>query len=170
MYPFFNDYMWRKGKPYGIGKVTSDAPLAYRIVTDPYQKWISIELYRQGDFEALIYDSRLLDFRRLSAHNQIGWRKEAINSDEAWIYNEDDRIILREKVTPSACLIYSLHEILLCRYVFRTEKARVILYDAHSHPVMMQSYRIYEEGEFIDLQKEEWSLSEGNSSAQMLPG
>lgn len=169
MYPFFNDYIWREGKPVGKGIVKSEAALAYRIVMDPYKKWISIEMYKRGHFTTLLYDSRFLDFRKLNAKNQLGWRKTPFGSDESWIYNEEDRLILREKATPSECFIYSLHGVLLCRYALFTEKAQVVLYDAHSHPVMMQSYRTYSRGEFIDLQKEEWSISEGNSSSQRLP-
>ena len=106
-----------------------------------------------------ISDSRLLDFRKLTPTTQAAWRKERINNCESWIYNEDDRLILKERYAESACAIYSLHNVLLCRYVLLKSEARVVLYDSHHHLVMLQQYRAFADGEFIDLQNENWSLS-----------
>lgn len=159
MHHYYRDYGWEEGRPIGIGKITREASLCYRLVSDPYQKWLSIEMYREGQFATLIYDSRLLDFRRLTAQAQAAWRKERIDSRESWIYNEDDRLILKERYSEMACAIYSPHSLLLCRYALLKDEARVVLYDSHHHLVMTQQYRVFADGEFIDLQEENWSLT-----------
>jgi len=170
MHAFYRDYRWKEGKPVGLGKISREASLCYRIVSDPYHKWLSIEMYREGQFASLLYDSRLLDFRTLKPAAQVAWRKEPIDHRESWIYNEDDRLILREKYAESACKIYTPHGVYLCHYALFKEEARVILYDSHSHPVMVQQYRTYDRGEFLDLKNEEWSPNAVDSSAQMLCG
>ena len=144
MHAYYRDYCWKEGSPLGIGKIPREAPLCYRIVSDPYRKWISVEMYQEGRFASLIYD-------------QMAWRKEPAGDLESWIFNEDDRLILLEKYKEEACEIYSPHGILLCRYRFFKEEGRVELFDSGSRPVMTQHYRAYERGEFHDLIKEEWS-------------
>lgn len=168
MHAAYKDYCWKEGKPVGIGKTSEEASVYYRIISDPYQKWISIELYRKGVFAALLYDSRLLDFRKLHAAEQIAWRKELSKKGEAWIYNEDDRLILRESYTESSCEIYSPHGFFLCRYQLLKKVARVILVDSHSHPVLVQQYRTCEGGEFRELLQEERSPSVGRLAAHTL--
>ncbi len=167
---YYRNYRWKEGKPVGIGKTSREAPRCFRIVSDPYHKWLSIEMYREGQFAALIYDSHLLDFRKLKPAVQLAWRKEAIDDRESWIYNEDDRLILREKYSESGCAVYSLHGILICRYEFDEHKARVVLFDSHSLPVLVQQYRTFDRGEFIDLIDENRSPSEEYSSAHIPRG
>ncbi|MCC5832517.1 MAG: hypothetical protein JJU12_05685 [Chlamydiales bacterium] len=156
MHRYYEDYRWQEGRPRGIGKTSRGASLCYRIVSDPYHKWLSIEMYERGLFKELLYDSRLLDFRKLSPTEQLSWRKEPAGLREAWIFNEDDRVILLESYRDGGCEIYSPHGVLLCRYAFLPEEARIVLFDGHSHPVMTRQYRTYEKGEFLDILREDW--------------
>jgi hypothetical protein len=171
MHAYYRDYQWKEGKPVGIGITPERESLCYRIVSDPYRKWLSIEMYRDGQFEALLYDSRLLDFRKLKPADQVGWRKETAGPQKSWIFNEDDRVVLLEKYSDEGCEIYSPygfpHGALLCRYVFFKKEARVILFDSHSRPVMTRQYRVYERGEFRDLIREDWSPSGADSTVHM---
>ncbi len=155
MLNYFRDYRWREGKPVGIGKTKrEESSSCYRLVSDPYRKWITIEHYLEGRFERLIYDSHLFDFRKLKPEEQIAWRKEILSEDEAYIFNEDDRLILHERYQEGdGSLLYSPHGILIGRYAFLKEAAQVVLYDSSSRPVTVQHFRTYEKGEFLDLLK-----------------
>ena len=144
MFPFYYDYMWRGGKPSGKGRV--DEPISgqmvYRIVADPYRKWISVEAYWGKEFDRIIYDSRFLDFRKLTPTDQAAWRKESINSNDSWIFNEDDRLILKEccHYKDGICReiqIFSPYSTLVCRYVMpEGPEGSVVLYDSNERAVM----------------------------------
>ena len=144
MFPFYRDYFWKGGKPFGVQKVdplTADQRV-FRIVSDPYHKWISIETYLGEAFDAIIYDSRFLDFRKLKPTEQIAWRKKSVGEAAAWIFNEDDRVILKEVCCYKEGLcrevkIYSPYQTLICRYVMVDGPlGSLLLYDSQSRPVM----------------------------------
>ena len=94
----FNDYCWKDGLPYGING--SGGPFSYKIVQDPYRKWVSIEQYSGPKFIKVIYDSRLIDFRKLHPSEQLGWERETYSETEhemvQFIRNQDDRLVYRE--------------------------------------------------------------------------
>jgi hypothetical protein len=149
MFPLYNDYMWKEGRPYGLSKVTHPHvdEKYYRIVGDPYNKWISIEIYKGSVFKEILYDSRFLDFRKLKPSDQIGWRKEMIDAENAWIYNEDDRLILKERSynRQNLCCrieIYSPYATLIGYYEMPEGPlgALTTLFDGNDHCVMTRSY------------------------------
>ncbi|MCH9609664.1 MAG: hypothetical protein S4CHLAM45_00530 [Chlamydiales bacterium] len=166
---FYADYYWRNGTPYGIGEGKT-----YRIVSDPYRKWISIEKYRGTHLIEVVYDSHLLDFRLLKPLNQLGWRKEPIIESnqlvKQWIFNEDDRAILIEEMLyeKGYCrrcrTLYPcgrlLSEHLLSYKALSDSFNGMTLYDANAHPVMQRIYDDFQHGEWIDLQEERWSLKD----------
>ncbi len=161
------DYYWKDGVPHGIGEGKN-----YRIVADPYKKWITIEKYKGDHLTEIVYDSHLLDFRTLDPIKQLGWRKEAIinspNLVKQWIYNEDDRAILLE------ALIYERGYCRRCRVQYPCGRLLsqhhlyykalkdpfngLILNDANNHPVMKRTYADFQDGEWVDLQEETWHL------------
>lgn len=147
MHHYFRDYLWKDGKPYGVHKTPfSSEAILYRLVSDPYQKWITIEIYNKGSFQNILYDSRFLDFRKLTPTNQNAWRRQSVDETEAWIFNEDDRLILKE-----VCLykeeicrevkIYSPYHLLICCYEMEEGPAGpVSLWDSNGHRVMSRTF------------------------------
>ncbi len=93
----YSDYYWDKGMPVGIGKGLEQS---YRIVHDPYYRWISIEHYLNGVYERTVYDSHLLNFRHINPVEQATWQKIPIKQSEAevicLIRNQDDRALVLE--------------------------------------------------------------------------
>lgn len=144
---------------------------AFKIVSDPYFKHISIEKYRFGQFVETIYDSRLLNFRHLNPAEQTAWQREILQETEekvvCLIRNPEDRVIFKEihsyeQNLCRECRIYSPHDLLLSiQKIFYTQLRDpfngVILYDNHDHTVMIKRYAIDEGGEFTHLLEEQWS-------------
>ncbi len=169
-----SDYYWKDGMPQAIAEGDT-----YRIVSDPYKKWITIEKYRGQHLVEIVYDSHLLDFRSLKPLMQIGWRKEMIidtrNLVKQWIFNEDDRAILIEE------MLYEKGYCRKCRILYPCGRLLsehhlhykalhdkfngMILNDANAHPVMMRVYKEFQHGEWVELQQESWQLS---STSQLL--
>ena len=166
------DYFWKDGAPNGTSKLaTLDGP-SYRIVSDPYRKWISIEHYINGKFASTVYDSHLFDFRSLKTLNQGSWQKENIddgNSVRCLIRNHDDRSVLIEEYTftkgkCTECRTSSIHQVPVSRQViyykeFGYNFDGVVLFDANDHIVMEKKYAIDPaSGEFGELISENWNM------------
>ncbi len=173
MHKCYHNYYWKGGKPHGQELVDPLSPLAYKIVTDPYGKRYSIEKYREGQFERIVYDSLLLDFRHLTAANQMAWQRENLKEDEASLVcllrNQEDRAILLETHHFDAgvclsCAISSIHGLpLATQKLYYQSKQHlfdgVVLFDLESRPVMMKTYQVDPlSGEFTTLLKEEWDM------------
>jgi hypothetical protein len=171
MSKYHRDYVWKEGIPYGIEAVEPTAAVAYKIAMDPYRKRIAIEKYAFGQFENIIYDSALLDFRHLKPAEQTAWQKVTLVDEDqrivAAIYNQDDRLILIETYTFEkafcrGCLSKSGHGIALSiqKMYYRTLGDAfdgVILFDVNEHPVMFKRYQIEKSsGEFGELIEELW--------------
>lgn len=169
----YDDYLWKDGIPYGVGKTQDkDRNITYKILMDPYRKHISIEQYGKGAFKKVIYDSQLLDFRKLKPAEQNAWQKETMaeNSEPiSLIRNQDDRIVYMETYTFDnnlcrECRAHSPHGIPLSRQRMYYKELGdtfngVILYDCNDHPVMSKTYEFdVETGEFTDLINENWHL------------
>ncbi len=171
MTKFYQDYYWKEGLPYGVKAVEpKDKEKSYKIIQDPYRKWISIEQYSGTDFNKLIYDSRLIDFRKLHPSEQEGWERELCSetADQTshFIRNQDDRLIYQEITyffnnRPVECRIYSPHGMLLSvhemRYCDRgADFNGVMLFDSNVHEVLVKKYLLDDMGEFGELIEEIW--------------
>lgn len=166
--PHFEDYFWKDGKPCGTKKTSADAPLSYRIITDPYKKRFSVEKYSLGKCQEIIYDSNLFDFRHLKAGADAAWQRECIEETEerslSYIRNMDERIILKEEAFFSgsfchSCKIYSPHGILIAiqKIVHNGSWNGVMLEDILGHPILIKHYELDpSSGEFTTLLKEVW--------------
>lgn len=172
----YRDYFWKEGAPCGISflkNLSSYDGISYQIISDPYRKRISIEEYRQQSFKQTIYDSALLDFRRLNPTDQTAWEKVPVEETEdhatCLIRNQDGRAIFFEEYRFAgtrcrSCRIKSVHG-----YPISTQKILytslgdpfngVILYDMNQHLVMYKRYKIDEEsGEFTQVIEENWNM------------
>jgi hypothetical protein len=184
MFKHFQEYYWKEGKPYGREAVEpSQTPFSYKIVVDPYYKRLSIEKYQYSNFNKIIYDSYLLDFRYLTPKDQMAWQREVLREEEntsvCLLRNQDDRAILIETLLFEGeqcreCSTRSIHGIPLSihRMYYRSLHDRfngVVLYDIEERPVMM---KIYETdpltGEFTIVLREEWNMQEHDSLADIL--
>lgn len=172
----FKDYRWTEGKPVGISPLSlgeaEQAPLVYKVLSDPYHKHFSIERYEKGRFHSVVYDSKFLDFRYLEPREQQGWQKQLLEETElrtfSLIRNIDDRIILLEtcfftKGFCRECLTTSPHSFLLSVQKisyrqFGDAFDGVTLYDANEHPVMVKKYLCDAAGLFTDLIEENWNV------------
>lgn len=178
---YYKDYVWKNGIPYGIGVVEENALYAFKIPSDPYHKRMAIERFKEGNFEATLYDSALFDFRHLKPVEQTAWRKIIISENDeeaiAQIFNQDDRLIVIEKYAFEKglcrqCIAYSPHGILLSRqqmYYSDLEDSSngVILYDSFQKPVMFKRYLCDPiSGEFSNLIEEVW---DGSQISAVLP-
>lgn len=170
MHLFFRDYRWKNGKPYGVDRSNGKEGIAFRLVSDPYQKWLSIEEYCEGIFRRILYNSHFLDFRILkAAGGQPAWRRERINEVEGWIFNEDDRLILQERccfegVFCLECQIFypggPLIALEKMSYLERGDGFNgLVLYDISGRPVMRRTYRECIEGNFEEFEKQEWDVN-----------
>ena len=115
------EYFWQKGKPKTSKKlkpeVCKNAPLAYRIMSDPYKKRYSIEKYENGCFSYCVYDSNLFDFRLLEIQEPLSWEKEELEEGgKVLLRDQDQRVRIREcHLNPSTCEWYSVHGVLIAR-------------------------------------------------------
>ena len=177
---YYQDYFWKQGRPQGRGGRNDlpDDPAqpSYAIRTDPYHKRYSIELYSGHQFKRVVYDSLLLDFRRLKLSEQQGWQRELIRQTPtcswSWIRNQEDRAILREKLQFEGpfcrkCHIYGPQGLLLAKQkMFYTALNDTwngtLLYDRHQHLVLAKRYRASEDGVFEELLEERGDLSDLN--------
>lgn len=175
MNPHFRNYRWKGGLPVGIGYHENQDGISFKIVMDPYKKRISIEKYEDRKFKALIYDSAMLNFRRLNPSEQMAWEKEVIEElDEkvvCLLRNQEDRIILVEHYffkegICKECHGYSPHGNLIMiqrmYYQFLGDAFNgVILFDSNEHPVVLKKYAMNEK-QFADVIEEQWDMhSEG---------
>ncbi|MFI0435255.1 MAG: hypothetical protein ACH350_05945 [Parachlamydiaceae bacterium] len=174
MFKYFQDYYWKNGKPYGRNEVNpSVSPTSYKIVVDPYFKRFSIEKYLFSNFDKIIYDSILLDFRLLTLEDQTAWQRERLkeekNSSTTLLRNQDDRVILTESLIFEnnqcrSCIIRSIHGVRLSthRMYYRHVNDQfdgVVLYDNEERIVMMKIYDIdVLTKEFTNLLFEEWDI------------
>jgi hypothetical protein len=173
MIKHYQSYFWRMGKPYGKGVLPPSAECSYKIVTDPYFKRFSVEKYKKGHFDQVIYDSLLLDFRRLNPLNQMAWQKEMLKEQQdisiCLLRNEEDRAVLIEKHhfegdRCRSCTLTSIHGIFLSTHRMYYKALNdsfdgVVLFDVENRPVMMKLYEIDPAtGEFSTLLKEEWNM------------
>ena len=172
---YYSNYFWKDGKPYGQTLTASDAEICYKIVADPYYKRISIERYSQGRFMATIYDSLLLDFRRLKTWDDTAWQREQLEDNSQTriciLRNPDDRILFIETLSfvetyCHLCTLHSCHGLLLSTHrMFYSARGDifdgVVLYDSEGRTVMRKHYQIDPAtGEFSQLLKEEWEIRE----------
>jgi hypothetical protein len=171
----YRDYLWKEGIPYGLNPVEENSSYekTYKIVTDPYRKWISLEEYTNGEFNRILYDSSLLDFRKLKPSMHIAWQKvilkESLEEIVSLIRDHNDRVILFEyyqfeKGYCRICRINSSHGYpLSLQKIFHKELGDpfngMILYDINEHPVVRKTYKINpDSAEFTDLIEENWDL------------
>lgn len=163
----YADYYWKNGVPCGIKEKMGQIDHPYKIVSDPYNKHISIEFYENGSvIPTVIYDSKLLDFRHLNEAEQMGWEKTSIpETNQCLIRDHHDRVAYIEEYEFKgdlcvACRVYSPHKILLSVNTIHYTKLGdafngIIFYDANHHPVMVKKYRFDDKNAlFTDLLEE----------------
>ena len=166
----YTNYYWEKGLPVGQQKVEDPASAArsYKIVADPYKKHITIESYKHGIFDDLLYDSHILDFRRLNEQQQMGWQKNTLDSTPelvvALIRDLNDRVIFLEyhhfqSSLCTKCEVFSPHGWLASVHQMSYQSLGgdfngVVLYDRGNRPVLKKIYEVNEDNEFTELLEE----------------
>lgn len=165
----YRDYCWKKGVPTGIHLLQKPSDFYYKIVTEPYHRYYVVEEYRQGMFFTISYDSQLFDFRLLQPSSQVGWQKEPFGEDTYLIRNLEERIVLKEQYDYRAercicCKAYSPHGPLISTQKifykeFNDPFNGVVLYDSANKPVMIKFYTLDEKGDFNEVIKEEWDMT-----------
>jgi hypothetical protein len=126
---FYRDYAWKKGSPHGFKRGAHLKGISYRILSDSYQKKVVIERYKNRKFDLCIYDSSLIDFRKLK--NQEGkelWYSEELSFkksdlESALVRDECDRAVVIERYhylegTLVETEIFTPHQILIARQKF----------------------------------------------------
>ena len=171
MNKYYRNYFWKDGIPYGIDAINKETEIndSYKIVMDPYRKRISIEKYTFGEFSKGVYDSALLNFRKLNLVEQLGWQKMLVkenqDSQECIIRDQDDRVLFIETYTfhknyCKKCIATSPQGIVLSIQemfykILGDKENEVILYDSNRHPVLHKTYNADPvTGEFTTLIKE----------------
>ena len=172
------EYYWKEGIPQCWMRVelseAATLPLTYKIVIDPYYRRISIENYTHAHFVAVIYDSALLDFRKLHPDNQVGWQKEMLSEAPqeivSLIRDHEDRVILfetqkfQDNWCRECCLSSPQGTLISIHKMYYTKQGDsfdgVGLFDANAHPVIQKNYAINEKGEFTHLisEKRKWEI------------
>jgi hypothetical protein len=169
---YYSDYYWEEGRPHGRGPHSDPEGLHFKIVTDPYFKWITVEKYQGDLFDGIVYDSKIFDFRNLKLINQTAWEKVSCGQERCLIRNQDDRIILFEEYVFEGnwcrqCRTTSVHGIpISLQKIYYTELGDpvngVALFDNHNHVVM---YKLYDtdpqSGEFQNVVREQWNMKDG---------
>ncbi len=164
MFPYCSDYTWRDGLPYPNDHVSlAGQAVCYRVVHDPYHKRVSLERYQNGQFDAVGYDSALLDFRQLGETQQALWRAE-----DGLVRDENDRVILRESYDFEGdrcrqCVMCSPQGIPVAVQKIYYEDlgdafSGVILYDPWDRPVLLKRYRLSSDAQFGELLEERWMM------------
>jgi hypothetical protein len=177
---YYSDYYWDEGRPVGKGspggRLDSQQEY-YKVVADPYFKWISIEKYQGEEFVGILYDSKIFDFRNLKPANQTAWEKVPLSKDSSLIRDQDDRIILFEEYFFEGdrcrqCRTRSVHGVpISLQKIYYKELGdsvnAVALFDNNSHLVM---YKLYdtdpETGEFRNVLEEKWNMRNGEDLFQ----
>lgn len=168
----YSDYSWKQGKPEGIGEASREGEF-FRIVSDPYHKRYTIEKYSEGIFQEIIYDSSLLDFRKINPQHQMAWQREILadsgDVQKCLIRDMDERIIHIEELffkqgRCRKCFISSVHGIFVAEQkVFLREEGDsfdgVILFDRLGKTVMYKKYSLGNDGEFEQVLEECWEVS-----------
>ena len=174
MYPCCTDYSWSNGRPVPLDSVPLDSLdlRHYRLITDPYGKRTTIELHKDGFLQRCIYDSDLMNFRKLSELEDLDVTRDKIEGG-AVIRNDEDRALWMEyyRFDGDICVgaeIRSPHGSLIgVQDISYTKLGRpfngVILRDAEAKAVTMKTYRVDEEGEFLELLEEHWDMVKVNS-------
>lgn len=172
MNKLFTHYRWDKGIPVGFNPVQDQSKgQLFKVVTDPYRKHFTIEEYQDGQFQSLVYDSKLLDFRQLKPVDQTAWQKEKLwekgNQSACLIRNLEDRVIFKENYLFEnelcrECQIYSPHGLKLATqrmfYVKLGDQINgVILHDGRNVEVMRKTYSVNDAGEFMEVIEEKWN-------------
>lgn len=171
MSQFYRDYIWKGGLPYGLEPTLESTGIAYKVLSDPYHRQVFVEQYKDSLFQALIYDSRLLNFRKLNPQNQVAWEREIVNETDdtivAELRNQDDQLIVIETMKYEnglckSCTLSSSHGIVLSEHCMSYKHLGdafdgVTLYDSNKHQVMVKKYVFDEEAaQFSDLLAEVW--------------
>ncbi len=173
MTTYFSDYYWKNGKPTGRGVVSTpdSETYCYKIVSDPYFKRISLERYKNGIWDSVLYDSLLLDFRKLNERDQLAWQKEILSEEQdhavCLIRDQDDRVVFLEKhliseKMPVSCEIFSPQGTHLANqkinYCFRGDAFNgVTLSDPNGRIILKKIYAFDEHSlQFAELLEEIW--------------
>ena len=184
MNQYYKDYYWEMGLPHGLDPVEpQNISESFKIVMDPYRKYISIEKYLYGIFAEVIYDSKFLNFRHLKPTEQVAWQKEIFkegpNEVISLIRNQDDRIVFKEvcsfeKEICRECRTYSPHGILLSVQKllyksFQDPFNGMLLYDKNEHLVMYKTYEVDEKThQFTEMLSEQWNTRSHPAPAKTL--
>lgn len=180
LHSFFRDYFWQTGIPRGRGRLTDEEAsrqaFAYKIVDDPYRKRFCIERYQGPRFERVIYDSNLLDFRRLKPVEQQGWQREVVRqtADEivSLIRNQEERALYLEhmrfegsrcrqcQLTTTQGVALSLH--IMFYTALNDSFNGILFYDTHDHLVLAKRYAVGPTGEFTELLEERWDQDDSS--------
>lgn len=165
----FCDYSWKNGIPVGVGPVAKKQAHYYKVLTEPYHRYYVVEEYRDESFVGIAYDSQLFDFRWLTPASQVGWRKTKEQDNTFLIRNLEERIVLKEQYHYKAdlcisCRSFSPHGPLVSEQkIFYQQLGdpfnRVILFDSQERPVMVKSYTVDANGDFDQLEWEEWDMT-----------
>jgi len=172
----YRDYYWKDGLPQGLSAFNLDESikgLSYKISSDPYHRRVSIEKYIDEDFDRLIYDSGLFDFRHLHPSRQTTWQKTQISETKeqviSHIRDQDDRLLLIEDYRFEnhlcrECRASSPFGILLSiqKIYYKTlgdDFNGVTLVDCNDHTVLLKRYEFDENSqEFTQLLEEQWDM------------
>lgn len=141
-----------------------------KIATDAYFKRYVIERYKKGIYQETLYDSALLDFRKLDPKIQLGWQKASIQiSSEKQVHrllDLEERTLLLETsfFKEGLCVLTKSHHpqgTLLCEnHLFYKQFGSIlncaILLDRIGKPVVIKEYEQDSCGEFSTLLYENW--------------
>lgn len=171
----YKDYYWKNGRPRGKGATQNPSDETFRIVSDPYFKWITVEKYLNGYFQRIVYDSQRLNFRKLDPND--AWQRVTIKESdtvaECLIRDHDDRVVYIEvhsfeKGISRKCELLSPNRELLSRHEISYTALGdtfdgVTLYDATGRTVMEKRYALSEDGSFGELLSENWEITSGGN-------
>jgi hypothetical protein len=170
----YGHYAWKEGIPIGLGSVDpSSTHESYKVIADPYRKRISLEKYHYQQFDKVVYDSALINFKDFKRSETLAWQKTMEKDDKGisrgFIRNQEDRLIFIETYRFQEdlcreCRVHSPHSFLLSIHEMYYSHLGdffdgVILYDSNHHPVMFKRYVFDAESrQFTDLIEEQWDM------------
>jgi hypothetical protein len=170
----FKHYIWKEGIPVGIGSTDpAFSADSFKIISDPYRKRISIEKYQYNDFDKIIYDSALMNFKDLKKPEQVAWELKITENkngiSQGWLRNQDDRLIAIEtyqfdETLCRTCKVHSPHGFFISLHrMYYTHLGDsfdgVILFDANDKPVMFKRYAFDNQTlQFSELIEEQWNM------------